>query len=457
MMLILEPEKRKVHFMMEKLKNRIKFDPYFITDIYVYVILGLLPLWFTSGGYTNITKSKFVFVSVTTIIWAAFVIVSAVVKRCRIKMTIDKWLMIAFVICAGISSAVSPFQNHVWMGSGRYNGFVTVLMYGVIYIGMSCFARPRKSYFAVLIVSLCICSVVAIFQLMGKNPLGLFPGDWNYYDKGILYSGEFLGNIGNVDLFGAFLCLALPIAAGISLFSEKVRWIWLLIPIAICFFVGIYMDVKAAEVGLFFSFILLVYAVFKNKKRLNGRRTAIIVIVIILAVGSSQIISFRDYADSDFSVAQTEEDNILGNVISGNITDEMGSSRIGIWRQLIGTYTEYPIIGSGPGTIIDRAYIKFSRYVEETDKTLTTVVDDAHNEFLDKLMCEGALGLAIYIALIAVTCVKVIKRRETERSILLIGMAGYWAQSFFGLSLVLVLPVVYIIWALTNSNGKIEE
>jgi O-antigen ligase len=117
-------------------------------------------------------------------------------------------------------------------------------------------------------------------------------------------------------------------------------------------------------------------------------------------------------------------------------------------------YPERPVIGGGPGTVADRVEIDYSRYVEETGKTLHTVVDNAHNEYLGYLMDEGAAGFTAYFAMVVLTFIRWIKRRNEVDAAVGCGMTAYWVQSFFGIGLCLVLPVIWLVWGLMWSSEK---
>ena len=205
---------------MSKLRTKKWFSPYWTTNIFILLMVGGLPLWFWRGGYTDLTSAKFAYVAILTGLWAVSTAVTAMGTKNGISMSADKWILVLLILCAGISSALSPYPDHVWLGSGRYNGFLSLVIYGSIYIGVSSYGRMRKSYVIVFVAALFACCVVSLFQLVGKNPFGLYPGTWNYYDKGIQYSSEFLGNVGNVDLFGALLCLGIPLAMGTVMYDN---------------------------------------------------------------------------------------------------------------------------------------------------------------------------------------------------------------------------------------------
>ena len=444
----------------EQSKNRIAFSPYRITDIFIYVMLAGLPLWFDRGGYTNLTTSKYLFFAVATGIWLILVTVSALVRKEKISMSADKWIVVFLVIVAFLSSLFSPYQEDVWMGSGRYNGFLTIVMYGILYLGVSSYGSPKMSYIAVLITSLAVCSIVGIFQLLGYNPFHLFPGDWNYYDKGIYYSSEFLGNVGNVDLFGALLSAAIPAAVAAALFGNGKSSLLMLIPVSLCLFVGLEIWVSSMILGLLTGFAVVVFLCVRKKDSVDKGRILPVIIVLLLTVLLSALISFQEgkatvgiHRETAVESTETQETNDLEKIAEGD-WEKAGSSRLGIWKMLLDTVPEYPWLGSGPGSTAKRAEMVFERYVPETGNTLKARVDNAHNEYLEYLVGEGILGLTLYLLLIIFTIRRFRKETDAKKIMLIPAMAGYWVQSFFGLGLVLVLPVVYIFWALVASKKE---
>ena len=103
-----------------------------------------LPLWFWRGGYTDLTSAKFAYAATLTGVWVLTTAATAIATNNGITMTADKWLVVLLILFAGISSVFSPYPNHVWIGSGRYNGFLSLVLYGVIYIGVSSYGKMRS-------------------------------------------------------------------------------------------------------------------------------------------------------------------------------------------------------------------------------------------------------------------------------------------------------------------------
>lgn len=446
---------------MSKLLTKKWFSPYWITTVYILMMVGGLPLWFWRGGYTGLTSAKFAYAAILTGLWVLATAVTAVATKRGFGMTADKWLVVFLVLCAGISSVFSPYPNHVWLGSGRYNGFLSLVIYGVIYIGVSSYGKMRRSYVTVFTVALFICCIVSLLQLLGKNPFGLYPGTWNYYDKGIQYSSEFLGNVGNVDIFGALLCLGIPLSLGTAI-NESGRGMWALAAMSmVCIFIAVVMDVKATLLGTAAGMIVLLVAGVTNKKQEIRKKTVGLFLIVALTVLLANVVTFSEHGitlgkgqERENAITESSEKAELGNLLQGQWNDEIGSGRIGIWKTLLKTVPQHFWIGTGPGTVADRAGIVYERYVPETGRTLKARVDNAHNEFLEYLVCEGSIGLILYLLLLVSTIVRCRRDGRTESNLLLASMGSYWIQSFFGLGLILVLPIVFVFWGLLNQSEK---
>lgn len=444
---------------MSTLRTKKWFSPCWTTHIFILLMTAGLPLWFWRGGYTDLTSAKFAYAATLTGIWVLTTAITAIATKSGIAMTADKWLVVLLILFAGISAVFSPYPNHVWIGSGRYNGFLSLVLYGVIYIGVSSYGKMRRAYVTVFTAALFICCIVSLFQLLGKNPFGLYPGDWNYYDKGIQYSSEFLGNVGNVDIFGALLCLGIPLSMG-TVIKERGWDMWAMAAMsAVCIFVAVVMDVKATLLGIAAGIIILLFAGVTSKKQAIRKKTLGLFLIVVLTILLANVVTFSEQGislgrgpESKSTLTESREKAELGNILQGQWNDEIGSGRIGIWKTLLKTVPQHFWIGTGPGTVTDRASIVYERYVPETGRTLKARVDNAHNEFLEYLVCEGIIGLLLYLFLIIYTVARCRNGPRAERRLLLTAMVSYWIQSFFGLGLILVLPIVFLFWGLLNQS-----
>ncbi len=109
-----------------------------------------------------------------------------------------------------------------------------------------------------------LCCLLALWQLAGGNPLGLYPKGLAYSDAGTAYSGAYLGTIGNADLLAAVMCVAVP---AFFYGAWKLRRRWLLVPLTLCVTVSVRMDVSAGLLGIAAGLVLPLPLALGEKKR----------------------------------------------------------------------------------------------------------------------------------------------------------------------------------------------
>ena len=183
-----------------------------VTDKYILLMLGAFPLFTGLQGYNAVTASKYWFFTVATCVWAAAALVLLVCglirgERYSLDVRPVHVAIAVFLAVGGVSACLSEYGTVVLTGSNRYDGYLTTLMYGLIFFGVSQLARPRRRYAWALGLSAFVCCAIAILQLMGFDPLWFYPDGTNYYDKYIAYNGAFLGTIGNVGQLAAYLTI----------------------------------------------------------------------------------------------------------------------------------------------------------------------------------------------------------------------------------------------------------
>lgn len=397
-----------------------------LTDKYICAMLLLFPLWTGFRGYADITFSKFIFFAVLTGAWLLSLIVCAVVYRYRPrKPDFGQWCALAFMLAVCLSALFSPYGSKTVLGASRYDGAVTLLLYGGIYLGVSRWGSFGRYYVNLLAVSASLCCVVAIIQLCGRNPLWLYPDGLNYFDAGIKYSGEFLGTIGNADLLAAFFCLCVPMFVYAAI---KWRRLYLIVPTALCLAVLILSRVASGVVALFAGALIAVPCCVKK-----GRRKYTLALSAAIAVSALIFVYFYNGTSGTLYEAS--------RVLHGEISDSFGSNRVRIWRECAKLFTERPLLGGGPDTLTLRSGIDFSRYVPETGATLRTHVDNAHCEPLGYLVNLGLLGLLPYLLL----CGYGFYRGASGRgSAVFCSAVCYFIQSLFGLGLCIIAPLFWI-------------
>jgi len=492
--------------------------PRAVTDCYVFLMLLVLPL-FMVNGYYDITLSKFLFCTCLTGLWLLALIAACVVEALkkrfvRPKLRLPQIFILAFMLIGCLSTIFSPYGAEIILNAGqRYEGLVLLLCYGLIFLGVSWFGRLRKAHALAFAAAVTICCVIAILQLLNLNPFWLFPGTRRYHDLPLTGQTQypFLGTIGNIDLLSALFCLAVPFFTALAVRRGGRAWL-LLLPAALSTFVLVSSRVAGGIVGLGAA-VLICAPVFAEDgdsfRRMcsalavlgvtvglalcsvwpNGRDVAAfhlrLGLLPLLAFGAATLLAvcallpdlfpkaFRrprkgvaifcaalvvlGFVGLWFYPGQSGTLYEASQVLHGNAQDSFGSHRVEIWRGVLNLVPERPLLGGGPGTVRFRlADMVFTRYVPETGQTLTAGVDNAHNEFFGYLANIGILGLLAYLCAIAVSLKRFFKRRDALSSALGGAVLCYWAQSFFGLGLCFVTPLMWLMWGLFCGDSEIN-
>lgn len=419
-----------------------------VTDKYILIMLGVFPLFAGFVGYEAITRPKALFFLTVTGLWAltvtALLVIGAVKgERYSVELRPAHIGVGVFLIAGGFSACASEYGALCLLGSGRYDGYLTVALYGFIFFGVSLLAAPRRRYVWALGLSAGVCCVIAVLQLGGLDPFWLYPEGTNYYDKFEAYNGAFLGTIGNVDVLAAYLCLCAPLLTVYGVLSER-RWDSLLVlPGALSVGVLLVCDVDAGLVALAGGALVTVPMAIRRKK---AARVAGGVSAGLCGAGLIGLYFWPGTSGTLWEISQ---------VLHGNLSDEFGSSRGQIWKRGWALFLEKPWLGGGPGTAAKRFDIHWARYIESLGQERRVYVDNAHNVYLGYLVDMGIFALLGYGAAAVCSLVTWFRRRDSALFTALGGaFVCYMIQDFFGLGICLSQPLLWVVWGLLESREE---
>lgn len=475
-----------------------------ICDYYIITMLLVFPLFPGFSGYENITISKYVFFLAATGLWLAALIFTLLRGKASLPRPGAAGIaaVIYLLVCV-LSWLCSPDKAVSFLGAGRYDGLLTILACVLIFLGVSAWARPSLRHARAFALAISVSAIIALLQLGGGNPLGLYPDGLTYYDGGFSYSGAFLGTVGNTNILDAILCLALPLFCGLYLCGKGAYFLlpvllsvpvlmkaggdgaklalFLSVPALLPLLLteiprirrvlrlGAYLLLAAAAAGFWqpqpgypfaFAFsetagwlcaaapVLLALSLLPCPTRFQPaprtlRRFFALLSVVILLTGAVFVFLAPENSGTLFELQQT---------IAGNADDSFGSSRIRIWRRCLALVQEHPLLGGGPGTLALRLEIEFSRFVPETGITLTSYADNAHNVYLAGLTDTGFLGLAAMLAVFGLSALEAL-RRAKDGLVAALGLGAMCCavHEFFGLGLFISAPLLWLVLGLLCS------
>lgn len=414
-----------------------------LTDKYILCLLALFPLFTGFHGYANLTAAKFWLYTGATAVWAlgtAFCLCTGA-RLFTKKPGAFFRLTCAFLLWNLVSAAVSPWREKTLLGAGRYDGLLTQLLYALTALGAARWGRRRALYVRVLGVSVFFCCAVALRQIAGGNPLGLYPNGWRFADAGTLYSGMYLGTVGNTLILGSVLSLAVPVLVYTAV-KNRGYDLLLLLPAAMALYVLYRSECSSAWVALLGSCALLL-----PKLACGRRRGYILAAEGVLALAA--LLGLYFYSGQSGTLFEASR------LLHGEADASFGSHRVEIWREVCACIAQRPVFGGGPGTAALRLHIEFTRFVPETGRTLGTYVTNAHNEYLGYALDLGWPGLALYLGMMGVTFFR--RRENGTDAAWLWGVSAYWMQAFFALGLVVSAPLLWLAWGLVLAPEERRE
>lgn len=470
-----------------------------IGSLAVGLFFSVYLLWVGTSGYGSITLARY----------QCFLVLAAgwVLAGLRFWPRVQKWqgpkgflwLLLGLWGFVLLSCLASPYQQVVWLGSKRREGFLTLSAYLALFYMAARFGKMGRRHYQVLALAMLAMDLLMVLQFAGLNPLGLYPEGLTFHHRFLAYGGEYLGTIGNSDMLSAVLAVAIPClvlcpyggkTGGLTTAAGAFSFLALLmsevqsglVALLVCFVLllpvclwkkqhhallggaallagvwGVYslLEYDFTEEILTFSlnvspqFLLGIgaCAIFYGLSRglSGGRKQALAVLGLYggLVLGST---AFLLLYQGDNAALLT-----LQQALHGNIPDALGSSRIQIWKEGLNLLGERPILGSGPDTYGLRSEILFTR-TTDSGQVRRSVVDAAHNEYLHLAVCCGIPAALCYIGLVW-GVIGAGLRKITPVILPLLAAAICWGvQSFFGISQSVSTPLCYLMLGLLYNS-----
>lgn len=430
-------------------KQKIQHSPQMakLTDLFVGGMLSVFLLFPGFHGYQQITRQK---VALFFLLTGGYILAALLLqlegalsgkqpKKEGLPLgTIEK-LVLGYWILSLVATAVSDYPKVAFWGGARFEGFVTISLYCACFLLTARHCRPRKWMLWLFAGAISLNCLLAVIQLLGYNPLRLYPDGMTYYDGFKRYAGQFLGTVGNVDMLSALLCVAIPaFSSGVLKLRDKRRFL-LLIPLGLSLLVLFWAFVSGGVLSVILSAVLCV-PVLAGEQRL--RKKLALLTAVLLLLGLIGVYTLGDRVGGFVYEAH--------QVLHGNFDEDFGSGRIYIWRKALELVDGHLLFGSGPDTMVLRTDAVFERYDERLDITIRSLVDTAHNEYLNVLVHQGLPALLCFMGAIAAALVLWVKRAPTDLVSAVCGgsVLCYGIQAFFGISSFLSAPYFWLAMAM---------
>ena len=405
---------------------------------FCFAAATLFLLGFGPAGYRQITGAKLILFYVVFGSFLAALAVCAFSGRLRLlrKPGPAQVLILLYWLATLVSALCSPWRQEALLGGARDEGLIAITVYAAVFLALSCFAVPKRSMAAVFAAAVTVNCVVSLLQVLGLDPLGLYPAGLGWADRYAGYNGAFIGLTGNADYTAAILSLAFPLCWGAAL---RLRRPLYLIPALLSLLVLILGETKGGLLGAGCGSILALPVVLPLGKQGRKRLWLLLLCLVILAL---------------FLLWLLPLPGVLGEahaMLRGEAEDSFGSGRIYIWRNTLPLLRERLLPGGGPDTFSHRMTARFTRILED-GRVIRRTIDCAHNEYLNILVNQGLPALLFYLAALICSLRGWFSRRGgTAAALAGAALFCYALQAFFGISTPSCSGFFWVFWGLLEA------
>ncbi|MBE6969830.1 MAG: O-antigen ligase family protein [Ruminococcaceae bacterium] len=459
------------------------------TGAYLTALFGFFPL-ILHNGYFDVMETKFASYLLLTALWLLGLFWLAALGRGPAGEGFGPGVLCCLAFCAvGILSSLlgGYARAALFAADNRYQGILAMLLYAAMCAAL-CRSDPGRSAVAALLVSFGLNALLGVANFCGADPLRLMT-KLSAFDR-----GRFLGLIGNINFFGAYMTLLTPLAAALCCSAEKRGHRVLLAALSL---LGLLAAMagrsESAVLGLGAAAVLLPLFVREERRSLwipplgigamqlfallTGRNFSALTEILLLPAVSATLLllwlgayalalrSRRTYA---FMLLGLTAAVVLTLVLANTVIDaarlgplgewlildaDFGSDRGAVWRSCLALYGELPwwqkLIGGGSGVLArwDMLHRLFP----------DAVVDSAHNEYLHCLLTHGLVGLGAYLGWIFFALRRALRSRDPLYAALGLGAAAYAVQASVNIAQSATTPLFFALLALLSGGEPLDS
>ena len=349
-------------------------------------------------------------------------------------------VFILFILSTLSLIGSNSISTSIWGFYNRYEGLLVIYSYYSIALLAS---TVKSDYYKKIIIGF-ILIIGFVNIIYGLFQTGLIP-----LDIGVKDSWKYArGFQGNSMYFASIISICYFFVVGLLLVSEK-KFDWKILVLLLVFTLG---NVISGSMALFcttiFIFLLLVIKELlgiKLKYFSKERFIKLIVCIVIFVIINIIFLNNDQNYKRDVKTLSHEVSNISETKKADN---SYGTGRVYIWKKVIEKSKDNLLFGVG----VDNVYNSFSPKL--IDPVSGYSIDKAHNDYLQRLLCEGLFSFLCYILLLTIIVLENFKSKDKIRVILFLGFFAYITQIFFSISVIRVAPIYWIVLGLLMSDVK---
>ncbi|MCM1024119.1 MAG: hypothetical protein NC395_08695 [Prevotella sp.] len=344
--------------------------------------------------------------------------------------------------------------------NGRYEGLLALLAYfGIFLLAAAVLKRSSvKVIFDILVGAGIVQGIVAVMQHIPWD----FPSDFRKLPALLLLKDVHLssGLSDSPIFYGSFLTLVTAVAAAGAMYEKNIIRARVYGVSAVFFFLtGLFTSSVVPLIGIGTAFVILTVTEFTAGKGdthfedgvLKSSRKRLAAMLMGTAAVLGLVLAFQGIWLRDKAIAYTDGFYRLYIINGPSPVNYDSLWKIGAERSFI-IIKEHPLLGIGPDLMA-----KFQLYSEELS---TDGIDRSYNEYLYTAATRGIPSLAVYLALLAASFVRLFKdmrefasdRENWFRPALLAAVTAYSVQAFFSASAVTVAPFFWLLLGISWSK-----
>ncbi len=480
-----------------------------LTTAYLCAALFGLPLIFTNF-YFNITETKQAFYLISSGVYLFLLLMARIVfppdygvKSERMSLHPAVIALAAFFAVSVVGALLSQYPNEVfWGDNNRYQGLLTLACYVLVAAALSFRAVDLRWPIRALVLAASLAGIAGLLQHFGFDPIGFFT-DLREADR-----GRFISTLGNADFYGGFIVMAFAVTLGFYLNAETRRMRSLAFASFVCVSFGaLVAGSDSAALGLIVCALLFPVLLFSSLVAMRRFMIAGVVFfgcaflfgLLSRVLDSVTYLSFFTISVSRAAVSlslagvalvlwlvlrRTDQERLLrlkkvyGIVLAvlfvliavtlillntafksvsiGELSrylrfdESWGTDRGKIWSFVMRFYGSLSpaqkLFGAGSGALFhaDAIHPLFS------DASL----DTAHNEYLQYLVTNGALGLACYLSALVFAVRSGIRKcaAKPEYCGVIVAVVAYAVQAAVNIAQPASTPLFFLLLAVQISR-----
>lgn len=480
-----------------------------LTTVYLCALFLGLPLVFRNF-YFNITETKQFYFLCASGVYLLLLLFARIalppdfgVWRAREGVHPAVIALFAFFAVSLIGGLISRYPGEVFFGeNNRYQGLLTLFCYACLVFALSRREIDLRWPERAFLLAAGIVSLLGLLHHFGADPFGF------YEDLRASDQGRFLSTIGNANFFGSYVVLSFSVATGYFLrASTRKARIFAVFSLALVSFGALVAGSDSAALGLLAVAALAPLLLFSDAAALRRLPLGWAVFFLcafvfgLLAVtlpSATYLSSFVTKLSRPavslplataaftlwFALTKVASERLsrakrpyaitlLGALLLGALTlvllntvfrelplgglarylrfsESWGTDRGKIWAFVLRVYAELPaaqqLFGASSGALFHADAVKplFS----------DAALDTAHNEYLQYLVANGALGLGCYLALVLLAIRAGIRRGKGEPVYrgLTLAVAAYAVQAAVNIAQPMTTPIFFVLMGILISR-----